>query len=179
MEKEIAVETRSAANRLVESAFDALKALLEKISAIRPIEVRCQPRGYARHSQILARIDVYGHSHTLACTVKADASPHRLKACLDNLRNSAALLKIHATPVIIAPYLSPEAQALCKESHTSFLDLEGNARLTLGEFFIGIRSLPCRSLGLASAAHPPAAHVVGRHHLPDYPANRSGMALSA
>jgi hypothetical protein len=45
------------------------------------------------------------------------------------------------TPVLIAPYLSPEAQTLCKERDAGFLDLEGNARLSPGEVFIGKRSM--------------------------------------
>ena len=45
-------------------------------------------------------------------------------------------------PVLIAPYLSPEAQALCNESKTGFIDLEGNVRLALGEVFIVKRTMP-------------------------------------
>jgi hypothetical protein len=48
------------------------------------------------------------------------------------------------TPVLIAPELSEEAQALCRDSNTGFLDLEGNARLYLDEVFIVKRSLPHR-----------------------------------
>ena len=60
---------------------------------------------------------------------------------------SCELRKLHArfpgetTPVLIAPELSEEAQALCRESNTGFLDFEGNARLYLDEVFIVKRSL--------------------------------------
>ncbi len=48
---------------------------------------------------------------------------------------------------MIAPYLSPEAQTICKESHTNFIDLEGNARITIGEIFIGKRTMVLRMRG--------------------------------
>jgi hypothetical protein len=35
----------------------------------------------------------------------------------------------NATPILIAPYPSAEAQALCREHEIGFLDLEGNSRL--------------------------------------------------
>ena len=41
-----------------------------------------------------------------------------------------------ATPVFIAPYLSPEAQALCRAQDVGFFDLEGNTRLCFGSVFI-------------------------------------------
>ena len=83
----------------------------------------------------------YGHSHTLACEVNADTRPSKVRASLKKLQDCAAHLAGETTPVLIAPYLSPEAQALCKESHAGFLDLEGNARLSVGEVFIGKRSM--------------------------------------
>jgi hypothetical protein len=52
------------------------------------------------------------------------------------LRNYVAHLGSNATPIFIAPYLSPEAQALCRESNVGFLDLEGNARLVFDGVFI-------------------------------------------
>ena len=89
----------------------------------------------------MARIDVFGHSHTLACEVNSDLSPSKVRASLKKMQDCAAHLAGQTTPVLIAPYFSPEAQALCKESHAGFLDLEGNARLSLGQVFIGKRSM--------------------------------------
>jgi hypothetical protein len=41
-----------------------------------------------------------------------------------------------AVPIFIAPYLSPEAQAVCRENKVGFLDLLGNARLVFDSVFI-------------------------------------------
>ncbi len=122
-------------------AAEALKALLEQTSAVKIRELKPAHLARGRSGELIAYLDVYGHSHTLACEVNLDASPGKVRASLKKLRSCAARLSGEAIPVLIAPYLSPEAQALCKASHAGFLDLEGNARIAFGEFFIGRRSL--------------------------------------
>jgi hypothetical protein len=157
---------------------EALAALLRRISAIKLLEMKreldtkreSRPRGpysgtTARRvqavpiqtssiqaSRILAHIEVYGHRHTLACEVYPDGDPVRLRAALHESQRIAWPISSDATPVLIAPYLSPEAQELCKQSKTSFLDFEGNARLTVGEVFIVMRSLPGPATAQQSAA---------------------------
>jgi hypothetical protein len=135
------MKTDRAATELEARAAAALKALLEQVSAVKLTEMRHESPAHGRSAGIVARVDVYGHSHTLACDVNQDTSPSKVRASLRKLQDRAARHSGAATPVVIAPYLSPEAQALCKQSRAGFLDLEGNARLTLGEFFIGRRSL--------------------------------------
>ncbi|HOI53266.1 MAG TPA: hypothetical protein PLN02_12870, partial [Azonexus sp.] len=52
------------------------------------------------------------------------------------MRNHIAHRAPLATPVFIAPYLSPAVRQLCVENGVSFLDLEGNARIAFGGVFI-------------------------------------------
>lgn len=148
------MKTDRAANELEIRAAEALKSLLEQVSAVKLKEMKRESaaRGSAAEvaTHIVAHIDIYGHSHILACEVNADTRPSKVRASIKKMQDCAAHLGGDTTPVLIAPYLSPEAQALCKESHAGFLDLEGNARLTLGEVFIGKRSL----------RHAPAAQSV-------------------
>jgi hypothetical protein len=122
-------------------AAEALKAVLSEVSTLKLKEIRCESVARGSKTGLVARVDVLGHSHTLACEVKTNADPRNLRDLLREVQESAALVAGNATPVLIAPYLSPEAQALCNESNAAFLDLEGNARLALGEVFIGKRSL--------------------------------------
>jgi hypothetical protein len=135
------MKTDRAATELEVRGTEALKALLNQVSAVKLKEMKHETPVRGRTAEILVHIDIYGHSHTLACEVNADTRPSKVRASLRKLQDCAANLACEATPVLIAPYLSPEAQALCKESHAGFLDLEGNARLSLGEVFIGKRSL--------------------------------------
>lgn len=130
-----------AATELEVRAAEALKTLLDQVSAVKIKDMKHERPARGRAAGIVAHVDVYGHSHTLTCEVNADTTPSRVRASLKKLQDSGRRQSNAATPVIIAPYLSPEAQALCKENRAGFLDLEGNARLTLGEFFIGKRSL--------------------------------------
>jgi len=138
-----------AANELEARAAEALKSLLEQVSAVKLKEMKRESRARGRATEILAHVDVYGHSHTLACEVNADTRPSKVRASIKKLQDCAAQLTGETSLVLIAPYLSPEAQALCKQSHAGFLDLEGNARLSLGEVFIGKRSMR-----LQTAAEP-------------------------
>jgi hypothetical protein len=136
------MKTDTAANQLETRAAEALKALLGQLSGIKLKELKRASHASGRAVEIRAQVDVFGHNHTLACEVSADATPDRLRKTLRS-RNDGDIRQ--ATPVIIAPYLSPEAQDLCKRNHAGFLDLEGNARLALGEVFIGTRALGSRA----------------------------------
>jgi hypothetical protein len=153
-------------------AAQALTALLGRVSAIKLEEMKFQswPRGSNSGAgsrrvqprpiqtsrilarQILAHIDVHGHRHTLACEVYPDGDPVRLRAALRKSHVSVASVHSDATPILIAPYLSPEAQDLCKQSKAGFLDFEGNARLIVGEVFIVMRSLPGNSASPRNSA---------------------------
>ena len=132
-DRDPALETRAA---------EALRNLLQQVSSIELGEIRVESRGSGRPSCMVAHIRVLGHSHTLVCRVGASSQPGPLRRSLAALAQFAAQEAGSATPLLIAPLLSPRAQALCCESHAAFLDLEGNARLELGEIFIRRRSLP-------------------------------------
>ena len=138
------MKTNNSMDDLEARATEALRALLGEVSVIKLKGIRHEGKG-----AVLAHVDVLGHSHTLACEVKTNAGPENLRSTLRELHDDAAHFR-DAVPVLIAPYLSPEAQALCKENKAGFLDLEGNARLALGEVFIGKRAL---------AHHAPASSV--------------------
>ncbi|UYC15579.1 type IV toxin-antitoxin system AbiEi family antitoxin [Xanthomonas campestris pv. phormiicola] len=89
-----------------------------------------------RTIDIVARIEASGRLHTLFCEVKSSGQPRNVRLALLQLRHLMANQANETTPVFIAPYLSPEAQALCLEQGVGYLDLEGNARLTFDSVFI-------------------------------------------
>lgn len=120
-------------NELEQRAAAALQEILEQVPAIKLKAVDVEPQGSI---DILAHIDVAGRRHTLACEVKASGQPRHVRTALLQLRDYAARLGGTAIPLFIAPYLSPEAQALCRGQGTGFLDLEGNIRLVFDGVFI-------------------------------------------
>jgi hypothetical protein len=134
------MRTNNSSNDLESRAILALRALLNQISVIRLKDIRRESIGSGGDCVLLADIDVLGHSHTLACEVKPSIQAESLRSWLET-----PLGRQRETRVLIAPCLSAEAQALCKRSHAGFLDLDGNARISLGEVFIGRRNTGCRT----------------------------------
>jgi hypothetical protein len=144
------MKTSDARQDLEVRAAAALKAVLAEVSTIKVKEIRHE----SPERGLMAYVDVFGHRHTLACDVQTDGQPGHVRSALEELRRGAGRHAGDAMPVIIAPYLSPEAQELCKENKAGFLDLEGNARLALGEVFIVKRTLPHREQHRSTATWP-------------------------
>jgi Transcriptional regulator, AbiEi antitoxin, Type IV TA system len=117
-------------------ALEALKAVLSQIPSIKVKGVDSEAQAPDGQVDILARLSIGGKRHTLACEVKADGQPRHVRVALLQLRNYMVHLAGDATPVLIAPFLSLQAQSLCREQGVSFLDLEGNIRLIFDGIFI-------------------------------------------
>ncbi|HEV2487921.1 MAG TPA: hypothetical protein VGT08_20545 [Terracidiphilus sp.] len=122
-------------------AAEALQSVLHQVSQIKLRNIDIDSPRPDLKIDILAQVDVHGHSHTLVCKVEASGRPDHVRTALDALRSHAAGLDGNTTRVFITPRISEETKALCGESKTGFLDLEGNARLDLGEVFIVKRTL--------------------------------------
>jgi len=171
-------------------AADALRSVLSEISTIKLKEIRCEPVTGASSIGITAFVDVFGRTHTLACDVQTSALSVDVHAALDSLRDGAANVASDATPVLIAPHISLEAQAICKECSAGFVDLEGNARLALGEVFIGKRTMQQRhhesvpldaSPSQSAKSRPPAPTVYIASNIPGAPApmrKRAGAGIA-
>jgi hypothetical protein len=122
-------------------AVEALKSALSSVSSIKLVEIRFHSAANLGRNGFLALVDVCGRLQTLACEVRETIHPVSLLATLARLHKDQA----EATPLLIAPYLSAEVQSMCKQSGAAYLDLEGNARILLGEVFIGKRSAPLKA----------------------------------
>jgi hypothetical protein len=121
---------------LGDRAVGALGALIDQVPAIKLQDIKIEPSGSDHGVDILARVNVSDRPHVLVCEVKASGQPRYVRTALLQLRNYVAHFGSEATPIFIAPYLSPEAQALCRENEVGFLDLEGNAKLVFDGVFI-------------------------------------------
>ena len=150
------MKTKTPMDELEIKATEALRSLLGQVSVIKLKSIHREAKG-----TMLAQIDVLGHNHTLACEVTSAVKPEGLLSALRDIQNCAASSDCVPTPVLIAPYLSPEAQQICKENQTGYIDLEGNARLALGEFFIGKRA---HSHRIPAASMQPQTHAARASH---------------
>lgn len=117
-------------------AAEALRELLERVPAIRVLDVKQEVADAGKQVDILARLDADGRRYTLACEVKSNGQPRYVRQALLQLRDYVAGRTPETIPVLVAPYLSPNVQSLCREEGVGFLDLEGNAYLAFGGIFI-------------------------------------------
>jgi Transcriptional regulator, AbiEi antitoxin, Type IV TA system len=117
-------------------AASALGKIIAEVPAIRVESIEVEPPSRDGGIDILAHINVADKPRTLVCEVKSNGQPRNVRAALHQLREYVVRLDKNAVPIFIAPYLSQEAQALCKESNVGFLDLAGNARLAFDTVFI-------------------------------------------
>jgi hypothetical protein len=112
---------------------------------------------------ILVHVDAFDQRYVLACQVNASGQPRAVRTSLLKLRDGISQFRNQVTPLLIAPYLSPESRALCKEQSVGYLDLEGNARLQFGGVFMDHRvaSKPAvERRELRSLFKPKAAQVL-------------------
>src|SRR5208282_5733045 len=150
-------------NELEHRAAEALRALLDQVPAISSTDVELEAQGKDWHADILARVNAGDRRHVLICEVKASGQPRHVRMAVLQLHNYVAHYGADAIPIFIAPYLSPEAQALCREQGIGFLDFEGNARLVFDGVFIErqVASKPAAARReLKSIFKPKSAQVV-------------------
>jgi hypothetical protein len=117
-------------------AADALRDLLEQVSVIRLRDIKLEPSGPGTGVDMVAEINVSGKRHTLIGQCKSNGQPRHVRTALLQLRDYVSRLGKNTTPILIAPYLSPEGRALCRESEVGYLDLAGNALLVFDGVFI-------------------------------------------
>lgn len=117
-------------------AADALRLLLAEVPAIESLDVRAVEREPYAGIDIFAEVTAFGQQHKLVAEVKSSGQPRHVRQALLSLRNYVEQQADRVTPILIVPYLSPQAQDLCREFGVAYLDLEGNARLAFGTFFL-------------------------------------------
>jgi hypothetical protein len=165
------IEMNSANKPTSNRAVAALNSLLSQVSAITlkdigldwPVPGSDLPN---HEIDILAHVEIFGRNHTLACQIIGGDSSSYVCAALEELRASIAHLPGEVTPILILPVLTPEVQMQCAQCHAGCLDLRGNGRLTIGEVFISMRSLPRRPLHRPVPALRTAIATAGEANAP-------------
>ncbi len=148
------MKIRMTTSELETRAKRALTETLGRMSGVNLKEIQSASAGCSLPAGFLAHVEVFGHCYTLACAVRQHGEPAHVRAGLRDSVSGVARMTENAIPVVIAPYFSPEAQAACAAADVGFLDLEGDAYLSVGEVFIAERSLPRRAISPAVALSP-------------------------
>jgi hypothetical protein len=122
-------------NDLEVRAEEALRALLSQVP---PIRVEKIEHSGANDDgvDLRARLNVGGRPHVLLCEVKGNGQPRFVRMASLQLRHAIAHTESGATPLLIAPFLSEDAQKICRAQGIGFLDFEGNARLAFDGVFV-------------------------------------------
>jgi len=144
-------------------ASEALAALLAQVPIVEIRHVSLGQASIDRAVNVLVRLAVSERPMTLACQVKSNGQPRFVRAALLELRHYVDRHESDVSPILIAPYLSIEARAMCREQAVGYLDLEGNARLVFDGVFIE-RLVPDKPLvehrELKSLFKPKSAQVL-------------------
>lgn len=114
----------------------ALRRLLEEVPIVQVQGMGAEPVSEAWQPDLVARLLVDGRPHLLICEYKSNGQPRHVRSALLRLRNDVEHRAAQATPVLIAPYVSPAVGQLCAQNGVSYLDLQGNARIAFGGVFI-------------------------------------------
>lgn len=117
-------------------AAEALRRLLENIPILHVEGIDAEAVSGDWEPDLIARLVVDGNRHLLICEYKSSGQPRFARSALLELRNYVAQRAPEATPVFIAPYISPAVRQMCEERGVGYLDLEGNARIAFGGVFI-------------------------------------------
>ena len=122
-------------------AVEALKSVLTHASGVKLRSIDAEPSKTCSDVDIVVRIEVYGHNHTLACMLLPNDGPEQIHDSLAGFCDRAVTISKDATPILITPRLSADLQKLCREKCVGVLDLRGNARLELGDVFIACQQV--------------------------------------
>ena len=113
-----------------------LLKLLAQVPVIRGVEPVLPQTRIGNGIDALVWLQLADRRQPLACAVLANGQPRHLRLALWDLSNAISRECPDAIPLLIAPFLSPASQALCKEHQVAFLDQQGNARLLFDGVFI-------------------------------------------
>jgi hypothetical protein len=144
-------------------ASERLLALIAEVPLIQVEGVDWEPAGPNLGIDFLIHLQVAGQRRTLACEVQSNGQPRYVRSGLLQLRHYAAGRKEDVTIVLIAPYLSPEVQLLCRKEDASYLDFEGNVRLAFDGIFIshqGAHKPVAERRALRSLFKPKSAQIL-------------------
>jgi hypothetical protein len=122
-------------------AIEALKSVLTHASGVKLRNIDAEPSNARPDIDIVAQVEIYGRSHTLACKLLPTDAPEQMRDSVTGFYDTAAKIAKGAKPVLIAPRLSTNLQKLCHDSSVGVLDLRGNARLEFGEMFIACQQV--------------------------------------
>ena len=126
-------------------AAQRLKALLAEVPfvSVEHVHQNFRTPDNQREIDFLVEVKANGRSQQLICEAKTNGQPRNIRAAIDQLRYFLNPRNESEYGVVIAPYISPVSQDICRKEDVGFLDFEGNCRLVFDGVFIE-RAVPLK-----------------------------------
>jgi hypothetical protein len=121
--------------KVEQQAVEALRNLLAEVPEVELVDILTEPDQQDRAIDFIAHLSFNGQRRTIVAEVKSSGQPRHVQTALFQLKRYAEGQQESVVPIVVAPYLSEDARALCTESSVGFLDFEGNARIKFPGFF--------------------------------------------
>ena len=115
------------------SIIKELEGSIERLLPVSGLEVEAK-RGHPKRWDLSVRAKYQELQFDLIVEVVSANSLAAFKNKINRLK--ASVQDQNAVPVLAAPYMSPERQALCREAGINFLDLSGNAFIAHRSFYL-------------------------------------------
>ena len=119
-------------------AAEALKAFLGAIPQFAVCQMTSigNPGEADRGVDIIAETEFAGRPLKLVVEIKSNGQPRMAHQAAYQLKRYLEQSGQEGVPMFIAPYLSEQAQEVCREEDIAYLDFQGNARLAFDTIFI-------------------------------------------
>lgn len=121
---------------VVTHAAEALRRLLDNVPILQVEGMETEVVSGDWAPDMIARLRVGRRQHLLVCACKSNGQPRYARSALLELLNYVAQRAPLATPLFIAPSISPAVRQMCVEKGAGYLDLQGNARIAFGSVFV-------------------------------------------
>ena len=115
-----------------------LERLLKRIPHLQLKSFKTHTMDQAERFDLEVKLTLDGVQHMLIVEMKTSGQPRYAREAILQLKSSASHSQPPATPILIAPFLTPATRDLCTQEGISYVDLEGNARLAFGSVYIEI-----------------------------------------
>lgn len=117
-------------------AEEQLRAVLQAVPSV--VVSAASSEGLPQDSRTDLRVHLLAHGrpYDLICEILNNGQPRHVQVAALRLRHGLLQYASNVSAAVIAPYLSPAAQSICRDHEVNFLDLEGNCRLVFDDVFI-------------------------------------------
>ena len=145
------------------TAITSLVTFLKQVPIIDNVDVSEEGIRNGREIDGILYVSSWKKTYELICEFKSNGQPKNIRSAIHQLKAYMYDRDGEATPVVLAPYLSPESRQLCAEQNVAFLDEQGNASFRFGGIYIShqVPSIPAaEKRGLRSVFSPKSAQVL-------------------